>query len=68
MNTAFFKSLTLAAALALPVLAFADQSNEGPDHHAMSGSMVIMIMNTRISMKTLPMTGTRSMKSTTMAQ
>ena len=32
MNTAFFKSLTLAAALALPVSAFADQSNEGPDH------------------------------------
>lgn len=37
MNTAFYKSLTLAAALALPVLAFANQSNEGPDHHAMSG-------------------------------
>lgn len=35
MNTAFFKSLTLAAALALPVTAFADRSNEGPDHHAM---------------------------------
>ena len=37
MNTAFFKSLTLAAALALPVLAFADQSSEGPDRNAMSG-------------------------------
>lgn len=37
MNTAFFKSLTLVAALALPVLAFADHGNEGPDHHAMSG-------------------------------
>ena len=35
MNTAFFKSLTLAAALALPVTAFAEPSNEGPDHHAM---------------------------------
>ena len=37
MNTAFYKSLTLVAALALPVTAFAYQSNEGPDHHAMSG-------------------------------
>ena len=37
MNTAFYKSLTLVAALALPVSAFADHSNEGPDHHAMSG-------------------------------
>ena len=37
MNTAFLKSLTLVAALALPVSAFADHSNEAPDHHAMSG-------------------------------
>ena len=37
MNTAVYKSLTLVAALALPVSAFADHSNEGPDHHAMSG-------------------------------
>ena len=37
MNTAFLKSLTLVAALALPVSAFADHSNEGPDHHAISG-------------------------------
>ena len=37
MNTAFYKSLTLVAALALPVSAFADHSSEGPDHHAMSG-------------------------------
>ena len=37
MNTAFYKSLTLAATLALPVSAFADHSNEGPDHHAISG-------------------------------
>ena len=36
MNTAFFKSFTLAALLALPVSAFADHSNEGPDPHAMS--------------------------------
>ena len=37
MNTAFFKSFTLAAALVLPVTALADHSNEGPDHHAMPG-------------------------------
>ena len=37
MNTAFYKSLTLVAALALPVSAFAAHSNEEPDHHAMSG-------------------------------
>lgn len=37
MNTTFFKSLTLVAGLALPVLAFADHSNEEPDHHAMPG-------------------------------
>ena len=35
MNTGFLKSLTLLAALALPVSAFADHNNEGPDHHAM---------------------------------
>lgn len=38
MNTAFFKSLTLLAVLTVPVSAFADHSNDGPDHHAMSGS------------------------------
>ena len=37
MNTAFLKSMTLAAVLVLPVTAFADHSNEGPDHHAMPG-------------------------------
>lgn len=37
MNTAFFKTLTLAAALASPMTTLADHSNEGPDHHAMSG-------------------------------
>ena len=37
MNTVVYKSLTLVAALALPVSAFADHSSEGPDHHAMSG-------------------------------
>ena len=37
MNTAFFKALTLAAALASPMTTLADHSNEGPDHHAMSG-------------------------------
>ena len=37
MNTAFLNSLTLVAALALPVSAFADHSNEGPDHRAISG-------------------------------
>ena len=35
MNTVFFKSLTLVAALALPISAFADHSNKVPDHHAM---------------------------------
>lgn len=37
MNTAFFKSLSLAAALAMPMTSLADHSNEGTDHHAMSG-------------------------------
>ena len=37
MNTAFLNSLTLVAALALPVSAFADHSNEEPDLHAVSG-------------------------------
>lgn len=37
MNTAFYKYLTLVAALALPMSAFADHSNEGLDHHAMPG-------------------------------
>lgn len=37
MNTAFFKSLALAAALAMPMTSLADHSNEGTDHHAMSG-------------------------------
>ncbi len=37
MNTVFFKSLTLAAMLATSMIALADHSSEGPDHHAMSG-------------------------------
>ncbi len=38
MNTAFVKCLTLAAALVMPTMSLADHSNEGPDHHAMSGT------------------------------
>lgn len=37
MNTLFFKSITLAGALALPLTGLADHNTKEPDHHSMPG-------------------------------